>query len=102
MKKHRIFILSFGPLILYIHIIGTTYGLIDLNVKTKTPRIKHFKASSQSPNRPKFKEAKCFSSEVDDSFEIHFSWKSKQISLRKFIYRVEYIDPQADSNPLYR
>merc|ERR1711935_747256 len=86
---------------------GTLYGLIDLNVKLKAR--KNFNkspvpssSSTSSSSRPKFREAKCFSSEIDDdSFEIEFWWKSKQISLRKFIYRIEYIDPQADLNPLY-
>ena len=80
---------------------GIAYGLVNVNIKPKMTRNQVPANQNKSENRLKIKSSTCVQ-RADGDFEIRFEWKTKQISIDGFIYRVEFENTKARSNPLYR
>lgn len=79
---------------------GIAYGLVNVNIKPKMTRNQVPANQNKSENRLKIKSSTCVQ-RGDGDFEIRFEWKTKQISIDGFIYRVEFENTKARSNPLY-
>ena len=80
---------------------GIAYGLVNVNIKPKMTRNQIPANQNKSENRLKIKSSTCVQ-RADGDFEIRFEWKTKQISIDGFIYRVEFENTKARQNPLYR